>query len=128
MRSLFSKSLLVVLTLMLMLTFVNTTDAIAEPGKNFRALWSIYAGWQPWDYAKFSGILDKWAAKYNCKVELIRMDYMPSIEAIVAKQADACVMTTQDALDMPAASGIGMTAIIVGDFSGTRNFLKFEIF
>jgi len=79
--------------------------------------WSIYAGWQPWDYANRSGILKKWADKYNIEIELIRMDYIPSVEAYVAKKVDACVMTNMEALDMPAASGITTTVLIMGDFS-----------
>lgn len=85
--------------------------------EKFKVAWSIYVGWMPWDYAGESGILKKWADKYDIEIELIRMDYVPSIEAYVAKQVDACVMTNMECLDMPAASGIDSTAIIVGDYS-----------
>lgn len=83
----------------------------------FKVAWSIYAGWMPWDYAGHSGILKKWADAYDIEIELVRMDYIPSIEAYVAKQVDACVMTNMECLDMPAASGIDSTALIVGDYS-----------
>lgn len=91
-----------------------STDA---GNKKFTVAWSIYAGWQPWDYAGQSGILKKWADNYNIEIELVRMDYIPSIEAYVAGQADACVMTNMEALDMPAASGVTSSAIILGDYS-----------
>lgn len=82
-----------------------------------KVAWSIYAGWMPWDYAGQSGILKKWADTYGIEIQLIRMDYVPSIEAYVAGQVDACVMTNMECLDMPAASGIDSTVVIVGDYS-----------
>lgn len=94
----------------------NATSTPAEK-KKFTVAWSIYAGWQPWDYANQSGILKKWADKNNIEIELVKMDYIPSIEAYVAGQVDACVMTNMEALDMPAASGITSNAIILGDYS-----------
>jgi NitT/TauT family transport system substrate-binding protein len=45
------------------------------------------------------------------------MDYIPSIEAFVAKQVDGCVMTNMEALDMPASSGVDSTVVIMGDYS-----------
>lgn len=102
------------------ITFACLLIAAASPsfGKDkFKVAWSIYVGWMPWEYAGDSGILDKWAKKYGIEIELIRMDYIPSIEAYVAKQVDACVMTNMECLDMPAASGIDSTALIVGDYS-----------
>lgn len=78
---------------------------------------SIYAGWMPWYYAKEQGIVDKWAEKHGIKINVVYMDYVPSVEAFVAGQAHACVMTNMEALNMPAVSGIDSTAIIVGDYS-----------
>ena len=89
----------------------------AFAGDKYKVAWSIYVGWMPWDYAGHSKILDKWADKYGIEIELIRMDYIPSVEAYVAKQVDACVMTNMECLDMPAASGIDSTVIITGDYS-----------
>jgi NitT/TauT family transport system substrate-binding protein len=80
--------------------------------------WSIYVGWMPWDYADAEGILKKWGDKYNVELKLMpKMDYIASIEAYVAGQLDACVMTNMEALDMPCASGIKSTALIIGDYS-----------
>ncbi|MEI6945915.1 putative urea ABC transporter substrate-binding protein [Paraflavisolibacter sp. H34] len=91
--------------------------------KEFTMAWSIYAGWQPWDYADRSGILKKWADKYGLHIKLVKMDYVPSIEAYVSGQADACVMTNIEALDMPAAAGVASTAVVLGDFSNGNDAL-----
>jgi NitT/TauT family transport system substrate-binding protein len=91
--------------------------------KEFTVVWSIYAGWNPWSYAGTSGIMDKWAAKYGIKVKLVRMDYMPSIEAFTTPSVDACVMTNMDCLTIPVAGGISCSAIIVGDYSNGNDAL-----
>jgi NitT/TauT family transport system substrate-binding protein len=100
---------------------VASTSLLAKP--QFKVAWSIYAGWMPWDYAGSSGILKKWADKYGIEIELVRMDYVPSIEAYVAKQVSACVMTNMECLDMPAASGIDSTVVIMGDYSNGNDAL-----
>lgn len=105
-----------ILTVILVVVLLMGLTVQAE-AKKFKVAWSIYAGWMPWDYAGYSGILKKWADAYNIEIELVRMDYIPSVEAYVAKQVDACVMTNMECLDMPAASGIDSTALIVGDYS-----------
>src|SRR6186997_1213599 len=84
---------------------------------SFTVGWSIYAGWTPYYYLNKSGILRKWADKYGINIKVQRFDYAPSLDAFVAKNIDACVMTNMEALDMPAAAGIDTTAIIVGDYS-----------
>ena len=85
--------------------------------KTFKVAWSIYAGWMPWPYAEESGILAKHAAANGIEIELIQMDYIPSVEAYVAGKADGCVMTNMECLDMPAAAGIDSTVLIIGDYS-----------
>ena len=92
-------------------------DAGDGSTSKFTVAWSIYAGWMPWEYAQSSGILKQWADKYGIEIELVRMDYIPSVEAFVAKQVDACVMTNMEALNMPAASDIDSTVLVVGDYS-----------
>lgn len=115
------KHLFIIMIAIIMITGVFDRQVEARP--KFKVAWSIYAGWMPWDYAGSSGILKKWADTYNIDIELIRMDYVPSIEAYVAKQVDACVMTNMECLDMPAASGIDSTALIVGDYSNGNDAL-----
>jgi len=85
--------------------------------KTFKVAWSIYAGWMPWPYAEESGILAKHADANGIEIELMQMDYIPSVEAYVAGKVDACVMTNMECLDMPSASGIDSTVLIVGDYS-----------
>lgn len=104
--------------LLLILAFVMVSNvATAQKKKNFTVAWSIYAGWNPWQYANESGILKKWADKYGITIKLVKMDYVPSIEAYTSGEADACVMTNMDALTIPVASGIASVAVILGDFS-----------
>ena len=83
----------------------------------FTVGWSIYAGWNPYAYMAKSGILKRWADKYGVEIKVQRFDYAASLDAFVAKSIDACTMTNMEALDMPAASGVDSTAIIVGDYS-----------
>jgi NitT/TauT family transport system substrate-binding protein len=84
---------------------------------------SIYAGWMPWYYAKDQGILKKWADRYKIAIDVVEMDYIPSVEAYVAGKVDACVMTNMEALAMPAKSGIDTTVVIVGDYSNGNDAL-----
>ena len=70
-----------------------------------------------------SGILRKWADKYNVTIKVQRFDYAPSLDAFVAKNIDACTMTNMEALDMPAASGVPTTAILIGDYSNGNDAL-----
>jgi NitT/TauT family transport system substrate-binding protein len=92
--------------------------------------WSVYAGWNPYYYMAKSGILKKWADKYGVDIQVQRFDYAASLDAFVSKNLDACTMTNMEALDMPAASGVDSTAIVVGDYSNgndavlTRDGLK----
>jgi NitT/TauT family transport system substrate-binding protein len=84
---------------------------------------SIYAGWMPWYYAKDHGIIKKWAERYKIAIEVVEMDYIPSIEAYVAGKVDAGVMTNMEALDMPARAGVDTTVLIVGDYSNGNDAL-----
>jgi NitT/TauT family transport system substrate-binding protein len=94
------------------------TPAHAEPKKDFKIAWSIYAGWMPWGYASDSGIMKKWADKYGLKIEITQInDYVESINQYTAGAFDGCVMTNMDALTIPAAGGVDSTALISGDYS-----------
>ncbi len=107
----------IVLLLVGLVLFAGVTASPLYAKPTFKVAWSIYVGWMPWDYANYSGILKKWADAYGIEIQLVRMDYAPSIEAYVAKQVDACVMTNMECLDMPAAAGIDSSVIIIGDYS-----------
>src|SRR5215212_1829424 len=84
---------------------------------SFTVGWSVYVGWNPYHYMAKSGILKKWADKYGVNIKVQRFDYAPSLDAFVAKNIDACAMTNMEALDMPAASGVPTTAVLIGDYS-----------
>ncbi|MGH7449933.1 MAG: putative urea ABC transporter substrate-binding protein [bacterium] len=120
--SVFAIGLLIVIALTLV--FARSAMTFAQNKKpKFTLMWSIYVGWMPWPYAAESGIIKKWADKYGIEIDVRQADYIPSIEAYVAGKADACVMTNMECLDMPAASGIDNTVVVVGDFSNGNDVL-----
>ena len=106
----------------LVLTSFFSFSALAEK-PTFTVGWSIYAGWTPYYYMAKSGLMRKWADKYGVTIKVQRFDYAPSLDAFVAKNIDACTMTNMEALDMPAASGVPTTSIIVGDYSNGNDAL-----
>src|SRR6185295_6517637 len=101
--------------------FLTAQTSAAKP--SFTVGWSVYAGWTPYHYLMQSGIMRKWADKYGITIKVQRFDYAPSLDAFVAKNIDACTMTNMEALDMPAASGVPTTAIIIGDYSNGNDAL-----
>ena len=117
-----------VICCILFCSFTPASFAAGPP--RFVVGWSVYAGWNPYFYMAKSGILKRWADKYGIQIDVQRFDYAASLDAFVAKNIDACVMTNMEALDMPAASGVDSTAIIMGDYSDgndavlTRSGLK----
>jgi len=96
----------------------------AEERDNFKLAWTIYAGWMPWKYADESGIMDKWADKYDIDVEITQInDYIESINQFTAGQYDAVTLTSMDALSIPAAGGVDSTALLIGDYSNGNDGL-----
>lgn len=93
------------------------------PKPVFTLAWSVYVGYDPYPYMKKTGILKKWADKYNVDIRLRRLDYASSIDAFVAKSVDACAMTNMEALDMPAAAGIDTTVLYIDDFSNGNDMI-----
>lgn len=90
----------------------------AQAQDSFKVCWSIYAGWMPWAYGAESGIVKKWADKYEINIDVVQInDYIESINQYTVGEFDACTMTNMDALTIPAAGGVDSTALIVGDFS-----------
>lgn len=89
----------------------------------FTVGWSIYVGWDPYQYMAKSGLLRKWGDKYGIAIKTQRFDYAPSIDAFTSKNVDACTMTNMEALDLPAASGVDTTVIIIGDYSNGNDAL-----
>ena len=92
--------------------------SLAAERKDFKIAWSIYVGWVPWEYAKQSGILKKWADKYGIKIDVVQInDYVESINQFTAGKFDGVTLTNGDALTIPAAGGVDSTALILGDYS-----------
>src|SRR5580658_10178914 len=89
----------------------------AQQKPSFTVGWSVYVGWDPYYYMNKSGILRKWADKYGINIRVQRFDYAPSLDAFVARNIEACAMTNMEALDMPAASGVPTTVVLIGDYS-----------
>ena len=102
---------------------IAASTATAQQKPSFTVGWSIYAGWTPYHYMNKSGLLKKWADKYNVAIKVQRFDYAPSLDAFVARNIDACTMTNMEALDMPAASGVPTTVIVIGDYSNGNDAL-----
>ena len=107
-------------TALLLTSLAPSAPAADKP--SFVLGWSVYVGWNPWQYMSKSGILKKWADKYGINIRVQRFDYAPSLDAFVGKNIDACAMTNMEALDMPAA-GIDTTAVITGDYSNGNDAL-----
>ncbi|MDP2699724.1 putative urea ABC transporter substrate-binding protein [Thalassospira sp.] len=94
------------------------SPALATEKTDFKVCWSIYVGWMPWGYLQDSGIMEKWAEKYDITVEIVQInDYIESINQYTAGEYDGCSMTNMDALSIPSGGGIDTTALIVGDYS-----------
>jgi NitT/TauT family transport system substrate-binding protein len=111
----------IMLRILLLCLFLTGSAFGQKP--TFTLGWSVYAGWTPYHYLLKSGILRKWADKYNVTIQVKRFDYAPSLDAFVAKNIDACTMTNMEALDMPAASGVPTTVTIIGDYSNGNDAL-----
>src|SRR5208283_1194288 len=80
----------------LIILAVSAPASLAQK-PSFTVGWSVYAGWTPYYYLNKAGILKKWADKYG--------------------------MTNMEALDMPAASGVPTTSILIGDYSNGNDAL-----
>lgn len=93
------------------------SDRSGAARKKFKLAISVYAGWMPWYYAQETGILKKWADRYGIEIEVVRASYGGTLDAFVANQVDACLMTNMDCFFTPANAGIDCSAIIMGDYS-----------
>lgn len=92
--------------------------AVAQEKDSFKVAWSIYVGWMPWGYLEESGIMDKWAAKYEIDVEIVQInDYVESIIQYSAGEFDGVTATNMDTLSISSGGGVDTTALIVGDYS-----------
>ncbi|BCD99749.1 putative urea ABC transporter substrate-binding protein [Marinagarivorans cellulosilyticus] len=101
-----------------LLLFVLLFSSNTFAADKFKICWSIYVGWMPWAYGAETGIVKKWADKYDIEIDVVQInDYVESINQYTTGGFDACTMTNMDALTIPAAGGVDSTALVVGDFS-----------
>lgn len=119
MKKVFSLFLVIVFLLVFAAgAFAQSSKSKTGATPTFKVAWSHYVWWEPWEYARHAGIIDKWAKKYGIKIVLSPpLTYVNSISQYVTGQYDACVMTNMDALISPAMGGIDSTALIMGDTS-----------
>ena len=116
----------------LLAALVLPGQAVAGSRPKLKLAVSIYAGWMPHYFAKDAGLYKTWGDRYGLDIEVVPMDYIPSIEAYVAEQVDAVVITNMEALDMPAKGGVDTTVVLIGDYSNgndavlTRNIPTIE--
>ncbi|WP_142631557.1 putative urea ABC transporter substrate-binding protein [Raoultella ornithinolytica] len=108
----------VIRSFMLSLALLASFPSFAAVKKEFNVCWTIYAGWMPWGAISNEKIIDKWAAKYGIKINIVQLnDYIESINQYTAGQFDGCTMTNMDALTIPATGGVDTTALITGSYS-----------
>jgi NitT/TauT family transport system substrate-binding protein len=97
---------------------IPVQDASAAAKKDFKACWTIYAGWMPWGYAVEKGIIKKWADKYGITIDVTQVgDYVECINQFTAGKYDVATSTTMDALAIPSVGGVDTTVLIAGDYS-----------
>lgn len=88
----------------------------AEP---LRIAFSDWPGWVPWEIAKEKGLFEK----NGVDVELVWMDYVPSMQAFAAGKVDGVSCTNGDALVTGATSNKPAVAVLVNDYSNGNDML-----
>ncbi len=115
------KRLLVTLAAIAALTAVGFSVYAQAPAVKkpvFNIAWSHYVGWEPWEFARASGILKKHADKNGIAINLVLVpDYVESVNQYSSGKYHGVAVTNMDALTMPAAGGLDSTALIIGDYS-----------
>jgi NitT/TauT family transport system substrate-binding protein len=99
-------------------TFANATSpAFAAEGPPVKIGWVVYTPWMPWGYAQQSGILKKWADKYQVNIELVQLnDYVESVSQYTSGGLDGVMASIADIYTLPIAAGVESTAFPI-DFS-----------
>ena len=81
--------------------------------------YSDWPGWVPWEIAREKGFFEA----NGVDVELVWMDYVPSMDAFAAGQLDAVSMTNGDALVTGATANKAATAILMNDYSNGNDMI-----
>jgi len=84
--------------------------ATAADKPTFRFGWIVFTPWMPWSYAQQSGILKKWADKYDVNIELVQLnDYVESVNQYSAGGLDGVLASIADVYSIPVANGVDTT-------------------
>jgi NitT/TauT family transport system substrate-binding protein len=97
----------------------TAAPAAAAAGPALKIGYSDWPGWIPWEIAKQKGLFEK----NGVSVELVWMDYVPSMEAFAAGKLDAVTMTNGDALVTGATAQKPATAILINDYSNGNDMI-----
>jgi NitT/TauT family transport system substrate-binding protein len=87
----------------------SVPSAHAEP---LKIAYSDWPGWIAWEVAQQKGFFKE----AGVEIELVWMEYLPSMEAYAAGKVDAVCMTNGDAM-VTGATGKPSTAILLNDYS-----------
>ncbi len=89
---------------------VGALPASAADKPTFKLGWVVFTPWMPWGYAQQSGILKKWADKYNVNIELVQLnDYVESLNQYSAGGLDGVLGSIADVYSIPVANGVDTT-------------------
>ena len=91
------------------------SSALAEP---LKIAYSDWPGWITLDVAKEKGFFKE----AGVDVELVWMEYLPSMEAFAAGKVDAVTMTNGDAM-VTGATGKASTAVVLTDYSNGNDMI-----
>lgn len=97
-------------------TFLGAGRAAAQP---LKVSYSDWPGWVAWEVTKEKGFFEK----HGVEVELVWMDYVPSMEAFVAGQVDAMSCTNGDSLVFGATASKPSVAVIINDYSNGNDMI-----
>jgi NitT/TauT family transport system substrate-binding protein len=89
---------------------ISSLTAHAADKPTFKLGWVVFTPWMPWGYAQQSGILKKWADKYNVNIELVQLnDYVESLNQYSAGGLDGVLGSIADVYSIPVANGVDTT-------------------
>jgi NitT/TauT family transport system substrate-binding protein len=111
---------LAVLTMLLPLASCSEGEEnTVSPAAPLRIGYSDWPGWVMWEIAREKGFFEA----NGVPVEMVWMDYVPSMEAFAAGQLDAVSMTNGDAMVTSSQSGKQSIGIIVNDYSNGNDMV-----
>lgn len=94
---------------------IGGSEASAEP---LKIAYSDWPGWVAWEIASQKG----WFKEAGVDVQLVWLEYGPSMEAYAAGKVDAVCVTNGDAM-VTGASGKASTCIVLNDYSNGNDII-----